>query len=72
MMKGAENEMTHPVSIIRCFIMNRGIKCPPFFLSGESYMSHRTVPLYESVTSGVSHAHQQRHGMSSDYFIHTI
>lgn len=64
MMKGAENEMTHPVSIIRCFIMNRRIKLPLFFLLGESYMSHRTVPLYESVTSGVSYAHQQRHGMA--------
>lgn len=35
-------------------------------------MSHCTVPLYESVTSGVSHTHQRRHGMSSDYFILSI
>lgn len=35
-------------------------------------MSHCTVSLYESVTSGVSHAHQRQRGMSSDYFIHAI
>lgn len=41
-------------------------------LSGESYMSHRTVLRYESVTSGVWHTHQRGYGMSLDYFIRSI
>lgn len=74
MMREAENEMTHPVSLIRCFIVNRGIKRQSLFslpLSGESYMSHCTVSLYESVTSGVPHSFRRRHGAPSDYFFHS-
>lgn len=73
-MREAENEMTHPVSLIRCFIVNRGIKRHSSFslpLSGESYMSHCTVSLYESVTSGVPHSFQRTHGAPSDSFFHS-
>lgn len=52
--------------------MNRGTMCPPFSLCRESYMSHCTVSLYESVTSGVSHVHHGSCGPSSRYFIHSV